>query len=33
MDTDHVILSAIGPEAISARWMDKQETESEELDQ
>jgi regulator of extracellular matrix RemA (YlzA/DUF370 family) len=33
MDTDHVILSAIGPEAISARGMDKQETESEELDQ
>ena len=33
MDTDHVILSAIGPEAISARWMDKQETESEDLDQ
>ena len=33
MDTDHVILPAIGPEAISARWMDKQETESEELDQ
>ena len=24
MDTDHVILSAIGPETISARWMDKQ---------
>jgi regulator of extracellular matrix RemA (YlzA/DUF370 family) len=33
MDTDHVILSAIGPEAISARWMDKQETESEDLEQ
>ena len=33
MDTDHVILSAITPEAISARWMDKQETESEDLDQ
>ena len=33
MDTDHVILSAIGPEAIAARWMDKQETESEDLDQ
>ena len=30
MDTDHVILSAISPEAISARWMDKQEPESEE---
>ncbi len=24
MDTDHVILSAIGPEALSARMMDKQ---------
>ena len=30
MDTDHVILSAVGPETISARWMDKQEPESEE---
>ena len=30
MDTDHVILSAFGPETISARWMDKQEPESEE---
>ena len=26
MDTDHVILSAIGPETISERWMDKQNT-------
>ena len=26
MDTDHVILSAIAPETISARWMDKQDT-------
>ncbi len=25
MDTDHVVLSAIGPETISARWADKQE--------
>lgn len=25
MDTDHVILSAIPPETIYARWMDKQE--------
>lgn len=25
MDTDHVILSAIAPESIYARWMDKQE--------
>ncbi len=30
MDTDHVILSAISPEAISARWMDKQESQCEE---
>ena len=30
MDTDHVILSAIAPESIYARWMDKQETEGEE---
>lgn len=26
MDTDHVILSAISPETVSARWMDKQTT-------
>ena len=32
MDTDHVILSAIGPETISARWMDKQEPESEDTE-
>ena len=25
MDTDHVILSAIQPEALQARWMDKAE--------
>ena len=30
MDTDHVILSAIQPETIYARWMDRQEAESEE---
>ncbi len=30
MDTDHVILSAIGPEAISARCSDKTDTEFEE---
>lgn len=30
MDTDHVILSAITPEIIYARWMDKQEAEIEE---
>ena len=26
MDTDHVILSAISPETISERWMDKHNT-------
>ena len=33
MDTDHVILSAISPETIYERWMDKQieTTEEEEL--
>ena len=30
MDTDHVILSAISPEAIYERWMDKQTELSEE---
>jgi regulator of extracellular matrix RemA (YlzA/DUF370 family) len=30
MDTDHVILSALQPETLSARWMDRQEAESEE---
>ena len=25
MDTDHVILSALSPEVLSARWQDKQE--------
>ena len=29
MDTDHVILSAITPETVYARWMDKQEAEGE----
>ncbi len=24
MDTDHVILSAVGPEALCARWTEKQ---------
>lgn len=24
MDTDHVILSAIGPEVLAVRWQDKQ---------
>ena len=32
MDTDHVILSAIAPETIYARWMDKQELEEEETE-
>ena len=30
MDTDHVILSAIAPETIYGRWMDRQEAETEE---
>ena len=30
MDTDHVILSAITPDAISARWMGKEENAQEE---
>ena len=30
MDTDHVILSAITPDTIYARWMDKQAAEEEE---
>ena len=30
MDTDHVILSAIAPETIYARWMDKQDPVGEE---
>ena len=30
MDTDHVILSALTPETVYARWMDKQEPEMEE---
>ena len=30
MDTDHVILSAISPEAIYERWMDKQVEQGEE---
>ena len=30
MDTDHVILSAVQPETISARWMDKPEPVEEE---
>lgn len=30
MDTDHVILSAVSPETISARWQDKQDPVQEE---
>ena len=30
MDTDHVILSAVQPETLSARWADRQEAENEE---
>ena len=30
MDTDHVILSALSPEAIGGRWMEKQEMPEEE---
>ncbi len=30
MDTDHVILSAVTPETVAARWMDKATTETEE---
>ena len=30
MDTDHVILSAMTPEVLYARWMDKQEPQIEE---
>ena len=29
MDTDHVILSALTPESLSARWMDKEEPQEE----
>ena len=33
MDTDHVILSAITPEAVSTRWTDKQNTHYEEVEE
>ena len=29
MDTDHVILSALTPEVLSARWLDKPDSEGE----
>ena len=32
MDTDHVILSALTPDVLSARWMDKQDNEGEKDD-
>ena len=32
MDTDHVILSAIPTEPISARWMDKQDPSEEDVE-
>ena len=32
MDTDHVILSALTPESLSARWMDKMQEQGEETD-
>ena len=30
MDTDHIILSALAPETVSDRWMDRQSEEKEE---
>lgn len=33
MDTDHVILSAISPETITARWMGREETTEEETEE
>lgn len=30
MDTDHIILSALTPEALHARWLDKQDEQIEE---
>lgn len=32
MDTDHVILSALTPDVLSARWLDKQDNEGERND-
>ncbi len=32
MDTDHVILSAMAPETLGARWTDKQEKSEEETE-
>lgn len=33
MDTDHVILSAISPETVSARWMGKEAADIEETEE
>ena len=33
MDTDHVILSALTPDVLSARWQDKQESEGDRNDE
>ena len=33
MDTDHVILSALTPDVLSARWLDKQANEGEKDDE
>ena len=33
MDTDHVILSGLTPETLSARWLDKQDNEGEKDDE
>ena len=33
MDTDHVILSALTPETLSARWMDRHAEQGEETDE
>ena len=33
MDTDHVILSALTPDVLSARWQDKQDNEGEKDDE
>ena len=32
MDTDHVILSALTPDVLSSRWLDKQDNEGEKYD-
>ena len=32
MDTDHVILSALAPEVVSARWNDRQDPKTEETE-